>query len=121
MVDYDREKGYSKGGNNREQRDRSQKQKEGRAVNRKEGDAYFYNLGHAIGKLASRERLQESSINEDVFRLPEGANQILPMGRVDGSLAANARVNHGEQSGRDLYETASAHTALITLEITHSS
>lgn len=43
------------------------------------------------------------------------------MGRIDGSLAARTRVNHGEQSGQDLYETAPAHTALSTLEIEHSS
>lgn len=92
----------------------------GRAMDPVCEDAYFYDLGHAVGKFASRERFEESSINEDIFRLPEGANQILPMRCIDGGLAANTRVNHSEQSGRDLYETASAHTTLSVSKIMHS-
>jgi hypothetical protein len=73
---------------------------------------YLDDFGHAIREFARGERLEECGVDEDVFRLPERADEILTMRRVDRGLAAHARVNHGEESRRDLHETHAAHAVV---------
>ena len=73
------------------------------------GLSHLDNFGHAIGKFPRREGLKEGRVNEDVFRLPEGADEVLSVGSVDGGLASDGGVNHGQKSGRDLHEADTAH------------
>jgi hypothetical protein len=72
---------------------------------------YLHNLGHTIRELPRRESLKEGSIDEDVFRLPKRANQVFAVGRIDSSLASDARIDHGEQGSRDLAKLDTSHTA----------
>ena len=66
-------------------------------------------LGHAVDELAHGQRLEEGEVDVDAAGLPEGADQVLAHGRVDGRLAADGRVDHGEQGGGHLDEADAAH------------
>ena len=63
------------------------------------------------------EGLEECGVDEDVLGLPEHADEVLAMWRVDCSLSAHAQVNHHEQSRRDLHEMHAMHTACVDQSI----
>lgn len=71
---------------------------------------YLDDLGHTVREFAGRKRFQECSVDENVFWLPEGANEILAVRSVDSCLPAYARVDHGKQCCRNLTETYASHT-----------
>ena len=48
--------------------------------------------------------LEESSISEDVFGLPEGADKIFVAGCVDRGFASDIGINYREQGGWYLNE-----------------
>src|SRR6516225_4836383 len=63
----------------------------------------FDDLGIAGAEFASRQRVQKRGIGEDQYRLVKGADQILSMARVDGSLAADRGINLRKQRRRNLH------------------
>ncbi|KAL2144674.1 hypothetical protein VTI28DRAFT_8702 [Corynascus sepedonium] len=69
----------------------------------------FDYFGHAVDELTNRESLEEGEVDIDALGLPEGADQVLAHGHVDGRLAANGRVNHSEKRRGDLNEADTAH------------
>jgi hypothetical protein len=73
------------------------------------GARYLDDLGHAIAELARWERLEERGVDEDVLRLPEGADEVLARWSVDRRLAADGGVDHREEGSRDLHEADAAH------------
>lgn len=73
---------------------------------------YLDDLGHAIREFARGEGLEEGGVDEDVLGLPERADEVLSVRRVDRGLAPHARVDHCEESRRDLHETHAAHAAV---------
>jgi hypothetical protein len=81
-------------------------------------DSHLHYLRHAIREFAGGEGFEECSVYEDVLWLPECADEILPVGSVDRRLSAHTRVNHGQESGRDLHETHTAHAKVPCVELT---
>ncbi len=73
---------------------------------------YLDNLGHSVGTLARRQSFAPRSIDEDEFRLPEGADEILSVRGVDGSLSSNTRVYHCKQGSWYLAETDATHAEM---------
>ena len=72
---------------------------------------YLNDLGHAVRELARGQRLEESSINEDVLWLPEGTDEVLAVWGVDRRLSTDGRVDHGEECGRNLAESHATHAS----------
>jgi hypothetical protein len=66
-------------------------------------------LGHAVAEFALRQRLQVRGVDKDKRRLVEGADEILALWRVDGRLAADGAVDHGEQRRGHLHVAHAAH------------
>ena len=58
--------------------------------------------GHAGGKFPGRQGLEAVGIDDHMLGLIEGTHHVLAEGMVDGGLAADGRVNLGEQRGRHL-------------------
>src|SRR6266581_7115587 len=75
------------------------------------------NLCHAIREFAHGEGLEECSVDEDVLGLPERADEVLAVQRVDRGLSAHARVDHHEQSRQDLHEMHATHAACVDQSI----
>jgi len=63
----------------------------------------FDHLGHARGKFAGRQCLQQFRGNIYRPRMVERTHEVFPGGKVEPCLAANRAVNHGEQSRRHLH------------------
>ena len=61
-------------------------------------------LGHAGGELAGVERLQGRHVGDDRLGLLEQADQVPPLGPVEPDLAADARVDHGDEARRAVHE-----------------
>jgi len=74
-------------------------------------------LCHAIREFAHGEGLEEHSVDEDVLGLPERADEVLAVQRVDRGLSAHTQVDHREQSCRDLHEMHAVHAACIDQSI----
>src|SRR6266581_7429206 len=53
-------------------------------------------LCNAIREFARGEGLEERGVDEDVLGLPERADEVLAVRRVDRGLSAHARVDHRE-------------------------
>lgn len=70
---------------------------------------YLDDLCHSVGEFALRQGLQKGSIDENVFRLPECADEVFAVRRVYGGLSADARVYHCEQGRWNLAKLDSAH------------
>ncbi|KAI3485871.1 hypothetical protein L1887_50669 [Cichorium endivia] len=66
-------------------------------------------LSHAVAELSGREGLEPGSVDEDVVRLVEAADEVLAERVVDGGLAADGRVDHGEEGGGDLDKLETTH------------
>ena len=64
-------------------------------------------LGHPGGELTAAERLQRCHIRNDRRRLLEQPDQVLALRNVESDLAADARVDHGDQVGRAVHEVES--------------
>lgn len=65
-------------------------------------------LAAAVGELLGREGGKASNIGDNNTRLPKGTGQVLAGSQVDGRLAADRRIHHGEQARRDLHKLAAA-------------
>jgi len=74
-------------------------------------------LCHAIREFACGEGLEECGVDEDVLGLPERADEVLAMWRVDRGLSAHTRVDHHEQSRWDLHEMYATHAAHVNQSI----
>ena len=66
-------------------------------------------LAASVGELLGREGGQASHVGDDHARLPKGAGQVLAGSQVDGRLAADRRIHHGEQACGNLHKLAAAH------------
>src|SRR5205807_5622842 len=63
------------------------------------GDGVLYNLRKSLSIVALRQRLDARQVGDDRGRLPERSDRVLRAATVDARLAADARVDHREQSG----------------------
>jgi len=66
-------------------------------------------FSHTVDNLSLGQSLEELEVNVDALGLPESTDQVLAQRSIDGSLATNGRVNHGQEGGRDLNEADTAH------------
>ena len=66
-------------------------------------------LAAAVGELLGREGGKAPHVGDDHARLPKGAGQVLAGCQVDGRLAADRRIHHGEQACGNLHKLAAAH------------
>ncbi len=64
--------------------------------------AVLHRLRHSRRDLDGGQRRQHVEIRDHEARLVERAQQVLPRRHVDPGLAADRRVDHGEQRGRNL-------------------
>jgi hypothetical protein len=64
----------------------------------------FRDLGIAGAHLAERQGVEERRVGEHQARLMEGADEVLAVGGVDARLAADRRIDLGEQRRRHLHE-----------------
>ena len=65
-------------------------------------------LGEARGQLAWRQGGERLRIGDDGARLVEGTDHVLAQRMIDRGLAADCRIDLGEQRGRDLHERDAA-------------
>ena len=66
-------------------------------------------FGGTGDELRVRQGAQEVEVHEDARRLVERADQVLARGGVDAGLAADGRVDHGQQRGGHLVDLDAAH------------
>ena len=60
--------------------------------------AVLHHLGVARAHLAQRQRVEQRRVGEDEARLVERADEVLAVGRVDAGLAADRRIDLGQQA-----------------------
>ena len=70
--------------------------------------AVFHGFGVAGQEFARRQGLEDPDIGEDQGRLMERPDQVLALGGVDSSFAADRTVDLGQQTGRDLDDVDAA-------------
>jgi hypothetical protein len=76
--------------------------------------AHLDDLGHAIRELAGGKRLEEGRVDEDILRLPKGADKVLAGRCVNRRFAADTRVNHCEERRWDLHKAHAAHAVTLS-------
>ena len=59
-------------------------------------------LGKSGADILFVQREQEVGVDQNIKRIAENTNLILQTIEVDTCLAANRRINHGQQSCRDI-------------------
>ena len=73
--------------------------------------AVFDSLCHTVGKNVLIQRRQQRRVGDDGGRLPEGPRKIFARLQVHARLAADRRVDHRQQRGRDLEDADAAQIA----------
>ena len=66
-------------------------------------------LGQAVDKMAAGQRGEGVGVHHHQFGLPEGAHHVLGVPEVDGGLAADGRIDHGQGGGGAVDEVDAPH------------
>jgi hypothetical protein len=72
-------------------------------------EGHLYDFSHTVTEFALGKGLEESSVDEYVFGLPEGADEILACRSIDGGFTANGRIDHCKEGSRNLDEAHATH------------
>ncbi len=80
-------------------------------------------LGASVGELLVGKGAQETSVCNDVERLPEGAREFLAGEKVDGGFAAHGGVDHRQQGSGHLDVADASHVRRCdkTREVAHNA
>jgi hypothetical protein len=71
-------------------------------------DRHLHGFPERRPSMPCREGGEERHIDHDVGRLVEGTDQVLPLGQVDRRLAADGRIDLGDEGRRDVHDRDAA-------------
>ena len=72
-------------------------------------EAHLDDLGEPVAEVAARQAREEGEVNVDARGLVKRADEVLAVDRVHAGLAADGRVDHGQERRRHLHDRHAAH------------